>query len=241
MNILEEIGLTKKEAEIYQLLLRLGEVPISTIQKETGSHPQVIYRTIESLSEKGLVMESVKRHRKYVSAEHPKKLEKIETDRLQRLQKALPELITNFKPSKKAKVRTLKGDESIRAIRSQAIDSLKRNQTLYILGGSGDRFYEALGERYEDIEKKRVKKKIHKKLIAFESERKKLMKDKYRELSEFRYLPEDFPVGSSTNIFGDTVALFVWAPEPITIVIESSDVAKSYIQYFNQFWKLGSP
>lgn len=53
MKILNDIGLTKSEALVYERLLQLGENSVGILQKSLGMHPQIVYRTIESLNKKG--------------------------------------------------------------------------------------------------------------------------------------------------------------------------------------------
>lgn len=240
MDILREIGLTEREAQVYETLLRLGESPISSLLKATGSHPQVVYRVLDSLVKKGLVLEIKRKNRKFVKAESPSHLEKIEEQRLEKLRKALPDLTALQAPSKEANVRVAKGEEAVRALRVRGIEELSRGETYYILGASGDRFYSIMGERYAEVERKRIRKKIIKRLISFTSQRILFTKDKFRELTEFRYLPKDFPISSSTNIFKDTVAIIIWDTDPIVITVESKAIAESYRQYFNTLWEIAA-
>lgn len=236
MKILEEIGLTKTEALVYERLLQLGECPVGFLQKSLDSHPQVVYRTIENLVKKGLVISILKKNKKYVSAEHPKKLEQLEKEKLEKLKDNIPELIKLMTPPKNTLVKTSIGIEAIQAFRRRAIDDLKRNETLMIIGGSGDRFYSAMGAKYEEIELKRIKKKIHKKLIAFSSEKNKFENDKHRLYTEFRFFNSFHPTTSSINIFEDNVGIIVWATEPVLIHIKNKEIAQSYKNYFEEMW-----
>jgi len=239
MKILKEIGLTERESQIYELLLRIGESPVSAVIKSTKAHPQVVYRVIDSLIDKQLLISIRRKNKIYVSAESPRMLEKLEEDRLKKLHQAIPDLMSLQKTSKEAIVRVSRGDESVRALRLRGIDELKRNETYYIIGGSGDRYYKVMGDFNAEVERKRIKHKIHKKLISFESQKKLLNKnDTFRDLAEFRYLPDDHPIESSTNIFGHTVAIIVWSASPIVITIESEEVAESYKKYFYILWHM---
>ncbi len=239
MSILEDIGLTKRESEIYTLLLSLGESRFSTIQKELGLHPQVVYRIMESLQTKGLVSIAKKKKVYHAIAETPRELLRIEKERLENLKVALPELLALQKSPIQPLLHISKGSSALRAFREKAYQQIKKGGVLYIIGGSGDRFYTAFGERYNAIEQKRIDKKIHKKLISVETERQKFLKyDTKRELSDFKFLPADFPIASSTNVYLNTVAIIIWAEEPILITIENSDVAESYKQYFRQLEKM---
>lgn len=236
MKILNDIGLTKSEALLYERLLMLGENPIGVLQKSLGVHPQIVYRAVEGLQKKGLVTVFNKKNKKYISPEHPRKLEEIEKEKLSKLKEALPELIHSMKPQKDVLVKTGVGYEAVRAFRRKAIDELKRNETLMIIGGAG-KYYDVMGESNSDIEEKRIKKKINKKLIAFPSERERLTSDPYRLYTDFRYFSSSHPTTTSINIYGNHVGIIIWATEPILLHIKNEAVATSYRHYFNELWE----
>lgn len=237
--ILEQIGLTKMEAEVYKLLLSFGESPVVDILKETGSHPQIIYRAIDGLVAKGLVLITIKRHRKYVRAEDPKIIEQIEEKKLEKVRGLIPDLLALQKNSKDAIVRIHKGNEAVRSAREKPIKELENEKTFYVIGASGDRFYEIMGERLVEMERARVKKKIQRKMISFENQRAGFKKYlQFPEFSEIRYLPENFSVPSSTLIYDKTTIIFIWSKIPLVIEIESQEVAESYLSYFTTLCKI---
>ncbi len=239
LKILEEIGLTPREAEVYIILLRLGESPIADLFAEIKAHSQVIYRAIDGLYEKGLVTITHRRHRKYVRAEDPNRLKKLEQERLASLNSLIPDLLSLQSTSKDAVIRVSKGNEAVRLLRQRGIDELASGETYYVIGASGDRFYEIMGDVYPELERKRIKKEIKRKLISYESQKEALAKnDTFTKLAEFRYLPESYSIPSSTNIFGDTVAILIWSNDPIVLTIESPEVAESYKNYFETLWKV---
>lgn len=241
-KILEQIGLTKKEIEVYKLLLRFGESPVADILKETGSHPQIIYRAIDGLVAKGLALITIRRHRRYVRAEDPKIIEQIEEKKLEKVREIIPDLLALQKNSKDAIVRIHKGNEAVRSAREKPIKELEDKKTFYIIGASGDRFYEIMGERFVELERARVKKKIQRKMISFKNQRAGFKKYiKFPQLSEIRYLPENYPVPSSTLIYDKTTIIFIWTKVPIVIEIESEEVTNSYQSYFQTLWEIGRP
>jgi sugar-specific transcriptional regulator TrmB len=243
MQILEEIGLTKKEAEVYQTLLRLGNSPVSKVLAATGSHPQVIYRVIDTLEKKGLLTVTTRKSRKFVRAEDPKTLEVIEKKRLENLVKALPELSALQKTPADAIIKVSRGDEAVRSLRMRGMQELTAGGTYYVIGASGNRYYDVMGqEGLKAFERKRVRKKIIMKLIAFRSQKEMIEKQNtIPKFTDFRYLSEEYAVFSSTNILNDTVAILIWSADPIVITIESAEVADSYRQYFSSLWKHAAP
>ncbi|MFA5926768.1 MAG: helix-turn-helix domain-containing protein, partial [Patescibacteria group bacterium] len=140
-RILKQIGLTSKEAEAYEALLRLGEVPVSEIVRETGDHSQIIYRAIDGLVALGLVAVSYQQHRKFVKAEDPTTLERLEEKRLEELRLVVPELLSIQRQAHNTSIiRTSKGNEAIRAMRLDSLERLKAGDCYYAIGATGDRY-----------------------------------------------------------------------------------------------------
>jgi sugar-specific transcriptional regulator TrmB len=239
-QILEEIGLSSREAEVYQLLLAKGESPVAAIIGETHAHPQLIYRALKSLAEKGLATVTYRRHRRYIRAEDPKVLEELESARLRKVRQAVPDLRALQGAPEDAATRISRGNEAVRSLRIRSIEELKEGESMYIIGASGDRYYEVMGALHAEIESRRIQKGIRKRMIAYEGQRSDLEKnDTFRQGSEFRYLDRHDQVPSSTNIFGATVANLIWLPDPIVVTVESREVAESYVRYFEELWKAG--
>lgn len=237
MKILEKIGLTKREADIYTLLVRIGESSAGRIIVETKAHPQIVYRALDGLKEKSLVFEFDQNAKKYFRAEDPEKLLDIEKEKMDDLREGVSKLKSIEALSKDALVKILRGNNEIVNLRKRAFEELKKGDVYYIVGASGDRFYNIVGSEYEKLEAKRIKKGVKKRMIVYQSQKADLLKnDKFLDLVELRFLKEDVRVPSSTNIFGNTVAILIWEYNPIVIMIESKSVAESYKQYFNILW-----
>jgi sugar-specific transcriptional regulator TrmB len=238
MEILQRIGLTKTESHLYEALLRLGESPMKDLIRSTSMHPQIVYRSIEGLVKKGLVTVTHRDSKKYAKAESPEKLRAMEEDKLADLREALPGLMKIQQLSKDAIIRVARGKDAVHSLRKRAMNELKKNDTFYVIGASGQRFYDIMGENNDSIEKKRISKGIKKKLIAFKNQREWLDKnDIWRKYAQFKYLNESYSVPSSTNIFNETVTILIWLYEPIVITIESPEVAQSYRHYFDSLWR----
>lgn len=236
---LESMGLKEKEITLYEALLPLGDVPLADATQALREHPQAVYRLVESLSAKGLVVVTTKRHRKYVRAEDPRQLEKRQIEQLEELRSDLPRLLALQAKKQGTMVRMLRGDESVRGLRVRGYRELKKGDTYDVIGGSGDRFYEAMGDRYEEIEKLRLKRGVKRRIITFESQRRAFTnRETVNGLTEVRFLPNHFPIPSSTNIFRDTTAIIIWDAEPIIVEIDSPAVAKAHRQTFQALWKM---
>lgn len=239
-DICDQLGLTPKEFATYKVLLKLGEVPVSSILNETQDHPQIVYRALDGLISKELVQVSIKKHKKYVLAEDPAKLEKIAEKRIGEVKKLIPELVgLQSKAALATMIKVYKGVDGVRDARATIVDELPEGGVFYLIGASGKRYFEIMGSSLKNIENKRVRKKIERKVIGFEAEKVDFMaNDRWKELSEYRFLPQNFSVPSTTAIYGKKIALFVYSEEPFVISIESAEVADSYKQYFDSLWEI---
>lgn len=138
LSVLERIGLTRKEAEVYEILLGLGECPVAEILNKTQDHPQIVYRALDGLEAKNLVHTAFKKHKKYVRAEDPSILARMEEKKMQELKSVIGDLKALQKESSEAIVRVLRGEEAIWDIRKRAIDTLPEGGVYYVIGGSVD-------------------------------------------------------------------------------------------------------
>ena len=122
---LKEVGLSDKEAEIYNALLDLGGSAFpSSIASKAGIKRSTAYKVLVGLSVKGLVNEIEKRNKIYYHIEKPEKLLRyskgqvqIAEDNLEKAQRLFPELqglyaLTSGKP----KVRFFEGTEEVNSI-----------------------------------------------------------------------------------------------------------------------------
>ena len=68
LSVLEKIGLSNAEIEVYLTLLKLGLTPSNKIIRETEFRKSTVYESINRLQEKGLVSSVIKDSRKYFEA-----------------------------------------------------------------------------------------------------------------------------------------------------------------------------
>ena len=72
------------------------------------------------------------------------------------------------------------------------------------------------------------------------NERYRSLYDKRKKLphTEFRFLPKELEMPTSTEIYKEKVIIFVMTPEsPLAIMVESPEVATSFRKYFQVMWK----
>ena len=130
-EILVEYGLSKREAEVYYILLGINEALASEISEKAKESRTNTYDTLNSLIKKGLVSYVIKNNKKYFMATNPRKLldwidfkkEELEKKKKE-MEKLIPYLAKLRLPKeKKVNVEVYEGKEGIRTMLKETIDS----------------------------------------------------------------------------------------------------------------------
>lgn len=236
-KMLEEFGLTKTEAKVYLLLLRLGSVPASEIIKKAQLHRTTVYDVLERLIEKGLVGYIAKNDKKHFEAASPRKfLDKAEEEKAEAEEKGnlakkiLQELERIREPSgEKTKIKLYSGKEGLKTVMD---DIILEGKDFAGFGGSM-LFMDMLPIYTRLWAEKRRKKNIRARLIGSRGTKTPIWK-----LNECRAVPESYFSPASTLIYGNKIAIIL-EEEPILILqIESEKIAGGYRKYFELLWKM---
>ncbi|MBW3016874.1 hypothetical protein KY316_00750 [Candidatus Woesearchaeota archaeon] len=230
-KILQEIGLTKTEAEVFWALLQLGPALATTISRKAGIHRRSVYDTLDRLIEKGLVSYIISNNKRLYQASNPEKLLDLVKEKEQLVSDILPELKAQYGFSKeKEETNFYKGKEGVKYIFD---DMIKTGETVLVIGASPNAD-EIVKYYFPKYDKKRVAEKIKVRLLFDESARPVTG----IPLSEIRYLPKGYGSNAATNVYKDKVAIILWSEKPLAILIKNSEIAKSYNAYFELLWKI---
>ena len=133
-EILEQMGLEKREAQTYVALVGLGSSLASTIARKTKINRSLTYEILEELIRKGFVSYVIRENRKYFSATKPTKLMDLLKERERRLREVIPQLVAlqgiALRPGEE-RVEIYKGKEGLKTILE---DILKAKQDFLNLG-----------------------------------------------------------------------------------------------------------
>ncbi len=234
-KLLENLGLTKNEAKIYLVLVRIGSASVNEIAKKVDVHRVNIYDVLESLQKKGLISSIIKTNKRYFEAASPellkKKLEEKEKE-IQETKNLLPNLINSYNSSKKQEIHIFKGVLGLKTVLKDILN-IKPDEILDFGATKGLPFF--LPTYFKIWDSQRIKFKIHLKIITSEKIKKTIPKKK---LQEIRYLEKQFDNFSSTLIYENKMAIFMWTEDPFAILIESKEISDSYKNYFYSLWKI---
>jgi len=236
---LQKIGFSQHEAEVYLVLLKLGASSAGQIIKKTGLHRNVVYVALDKLINKKLVAEFMQKKVKNFKVLAPEKLLQQKKNQLDLTEELLPKL-KDIKSKEKIEITVYEGKEGFQAAHKNAIDQLKKKETVYVMGGTFANFYENMGEQIEPFHQVRQEKHNAVKLIVFRSREKEPQVKVTEKLPYYqvKYLPSDYLNPVSTSIYGDLVFNIIYADGPTIVEMRSKELAKNYLNYFNFLWKL---
>ena len=244
VNKLQEYGLTKKEAEIYCHLLRLGTVTIGPLCKETRSGRQSVYHAMKGLINRRLVFEEkIKGKPRAYTAHRPQSLLEEHAQRQKILQNLTLDLeVLRGSGQIVGDVEIVRGVVPFQSFLEKHMKLQKDQAMVRVLGAGGDAFlaatkYRAFFTRYENI---RLNKKMAHKLLMYADQRNTNSAYTKRRLVEARFLPTELShIPVPAIIWQQGVSLLLFTDEPEIIHIASKHVAQGYAAQFEALWKMG--
>src|SRR3989344_9332163 len=91
-EVLENLGLSKNEAKIYETLLHEGESPVGHLAIKSGVHRRNVYDTLNRLTEKGLAFEILENPENKYKAVDPNKFSEMLEEKQQQLFSVMPDM-----------------------------------------------------------------------------------------------------------------------------------------------------
>jgi sugar-specific transcriptional regulator TrmB len=243
---LKELDLSEGQIKVYSAVLELGIGSLNSIQEKTGIERRNIYDILNKLIERGLISYTLEKGKRTYQSTNPSKIEeevKRKMAALKELEKQLPSLHSSFnstKPDTRAEV--FRGNESIKSLLKDVLDYTES----FWIGGNGFEQYKAVPENlqiwFEHWMRERAEKKhIMHDLVSHGSYLKGLEPNKKskhkKEHYEYKELPEGMYTPMVIVIFGNKVAQIIWGEQSFAFVLESDKIKKSYMKYFDYFWK----
>lgn len=235
-RVLEEFGLTNREARVYLAALELGESSIQDIAKKAGIERTGTYYIIETLGREGIVSKIEKDKKTFFAAAPPENLVSMAQKKRELLEEHFPELKALYNISdKKPKVRLYEGMEGIKSVFEETLRLKKGEEILaFTAFDVAHLFISDWGHEYV---KRRSEKGIFARDIAQDSpEARDHQQHDKDELRETRLIPAElFPFTNEIDILKDRV-MIVSFRETIGLVIESKDIAVMLRSIFELAW-----
>jgi len=229
-SILNEIGLSPNESEIYLILLKMGEASVYEMANYSRISRPNIYDILKTLSEKGLVTSIIRDGKKLYISVAPEKLIEMLKEKEANLLSIIPKLnelyINKFK---KPLIEIFEGAEGLKKIMNEM---LKEKEILIFNGVSKEYILSKIPNFNLDKslnEKKRLK--IKTKMLYSEG-----IEPVKGEGYSLKKLPGENLGCVSYWVYGDRVGIGIWSEPLIIIRIIDEDVAKTYRRSINLVW-----
>ena len=228
--LLQQLGLSKREAEIYLALLELNEALPSVIAKKVGQKRPTCYLTLEKLQTRGLASSVKKKGLLYYQATKPDYFLEKERARAQELEKtltsltsALPELLSlHQKYTATPQMSVFYGKEGLIQIME---DTLSTKEDL-LCWANAELALTSLKDYYPTYIKKKVARKIWVRgIVCNDLISRKLQAKGQKELRELYLISkEEFPFKNEINIYDDKVAI-ISHQDQIGVIIQNQNIA----------------
>lgn len=250
-DILQELGLSKNEAKIYETLLREGESSVGAIAEKSHIHRRNVYDSLSRLVEKGLVFEVLERAENHYQAVDPGKLSELIQEKGQKLEKIMPDLLQLYesKPYHE-ELFMYRGTEGWKNYLNDVLRIGNLTGDVLLLAAvdviSDKRTAQYMENFYREVKRKKISYRV---LYRADT---KLVDGKVQgqlaELSEHRVLSSTYPVGGASTVVGDRVFLFSDTfvegqviPDIVITVIKNKDIAASFRVMFAALWDISTP
>lgn len=242
-DILEELGLAKNEAKIYETLLREGESPVGHIADKSGIHRRNVYDSLNRLIEKGLVFEVLERQENRYQPVDPGKLAELIEEKRERLSNVLPAMVELYQNVPYAEELFMyRGTEGWK---NYLNDVLRIGGEVLLIAGVDiirePKVAQYMEHFYKEVERKKISYRV-----LYRSDTKIVdgkVDGRLAKLAAYRVIPERYFFGAAATVFGDRVVLFSdtykegeVVPDAVMTVVKNKDIAKSYRAMFNCIW-----
>ena len=235
-KILEEIGLTPSEVDVFLTLLKISPAKAGEVIDKSNLQNPVVHRAFHSLIGKGLITFSFEGKIKYYQAINPSLLLNLLEERKKRLEAIIPEL-SKLREIKREKTKAIihQGKRGVRELLNYLLDNCNDEFLSY---GAPEKSLELLEDFFwKGFHNKRISKNIKAKMIFNTSLEKRANELNKLKKTEVRTTSKEFEELVETVIAKDKVGIIIYLEDPIGILIEEELAAKSYRKFFELIWK----
>jgi HTH-type transcriptional regulator, sugar sensing transcriptional regulator len=242
-ELIEDIGLTEREAKTYLALIKLGKTTTGPLSRESSVPSSKIYFILSSLEDKGLANHIVQGKTKYFQGEEPKKILAIFKERERKVESLVKEL-----EKKKAELKgksSVELFEGIKAIKNLwiALSENAKGDTWRGFGNVDNVYTKELADFYEWWGYQKESTQLQN--INILSERnEKIFKERYKKYTKQmkgRFFFSKYYFPHDLAVIQNKVIITHLTKQPIAIVIENELLAESYKKFFDELLESAKP
>ena len=238
-------GLSEKEAQIYEIMLEMGQAMASDIYKKSPFKRGLVYKILQQLTEKGLITK--KEYPGKITlfrVEHPYKISEMIENKENKinyskksLEELMPQLVSNYNLAfNKPGIKFYEGEEGIKKVLA---DTLTAKDVIYTYAD-----IEAVVKYTEQINQEYIKKRdklhINKKVITINSPyAQNFFKNYHKDITDTRFIDhETYPFSSVMQIYDNRVAYISLSEKDLIVVlISDKNIYQMQKSLFEFNWK----
>lgn len=241
---LQELGLAKNEARIYETLIKEGELPVGQIANLSGVHRRNVYDSLSRLLGKGLVFEILESKENHYQAVEPQKLVELLKEKETALMSVIPDLEKLYRGLPRHEAAYIY--RGVEGYKNYMRDILRIGKDVYVIGAKGawaDPELKSFSKQIvEQTDKKNIK--FH---LLIDAEIKKQKNEILSLLSKkdnYRFLPREYSTECTMDIFGDRivqisgVGVGEFNKDVSFTVIVNQQLADAFRVWFKALWKV---
>ena len=233
-NLLQEIGLTEKEASVYLAVLELGTATGYAVAHKANIKRPTTYQLLETLEQKWLVHRTPHGTKTLFTAESPEVLLRDINKKAELAKLGIPYLLALFNTNKtKPQIQLFQGKEGIKS----AIEKVMRADSVRLYGSSSEGL-SVYPEAVREFTKAVMAKKITVKDILANpvTEAKYITMFKGLPNYEIRLMKPGARIQNDFALFNDTLVLFSYRPEAFALIITSRGMADMFKSLYDLAW-----
>jgi sugar-specific transcriptional regulator TrmB len=235
-DVLNQIGLNEKEAQVYLALLELGTATVHPIASKANIKRPTAYLILEDLQQKGMISVIPREKKVMYTAESPEKIILDLNKKQELVKRFMPNMLALYNAKKdKPQVLLFEGKEGV----GQVYDKIFSSPEVLFFSTIRDVF-----KLFPDMPKllnKRVKAKemkIREILTMTPADLEYSALTEQGEYYQSRFAPKNFPEFlTDSAIFGNNVAFFSFSPTIFAVQISNLQISQSLRVLFNLAWQ----
>lgn len=236
-EVLEEIGLSEKEVDIYLALLKLGEASASRVSEIADLNRVTSYVLLKSLSEKGFCSVYTKNNIQHFKPIKPEQIIGLLEEKKNKIKTIMPFLKEQEGAvSEKPEVSMFEGKKGVSAMLELMLNQAEKNKLVVAYGNLtiADKIieYESLYWRKTRLLKGIQMKAVVDSLKGFEPKKEKL----WQKLSKWKENKELANLDIFVMIAGDLISYTTFKGDIISIAIKNKEIAEKEKFNFNNLW-----
>ncbi|MEM4271756.1 MAG: helix-turn-helix domain-containing protein [Candidatus Pacearchaeota archaeon] len=237
-EIFEEVGLSKKETEVYLALLKLGEETASRVSEVANLNRVTTYTLLKSLQEKGFCSVVVKNNIQFFRPIKPEQIVGLLEEKKNKIKAILPALKEAERAiSEKPEVSLYEGKKGIAAMLELMLKESEKTKEVLAYGNLtiAEKVieYETLYWRKTRLSKGIKMNAVVDSLKGFEPRKEKL----WQKLSKWKENKELSKLSVFVMITDSLVSYTTFKGDLVAVVIRNKEIADKEKLNFEQLWR----